>query len=115
MATPVRAWVVTHWVGWVPEAPPASTPSYDRPETYDCKSIAFIAARGSGEDPQGDPEPVFSGADDGVGYRVGDVLAGLRIELGDYGAPGAASDVKVLGVQYRALGVGNNASEAVLW
>ena len=100
--------MVAPWVGWVQPPPPAITDPYVPPSDNPCKSIAFIAARGSGELPQGDPEPDFTDDDNnltnGVGERASDVLQGLRDELAAYGSYGAETDLKVLGVKYRALG-----------
>ena len=99
---------VANWVGWTPPPVPVSTPPYQPPSTYVCKSVAFIGARGSGEDPQGDPEPDF-GTDpsNGLGSRVGKggMETGFTDELAKHGPYGASSDIKVLAVQYRALGV----------
>ena len=99
--------LVIDWVGWVPPPPPESTPNYSPPTTHACKKIAFLGARGSGEDPQGDPLPYFASTEEGLGDRVPGVLFGLKTEL-DTHAFGSSSNMKVLGVQYRALGVISN-------
>ena len=91
---------MTPWVGYVaPTVPPNPTP-YVPPSTYDCANVAFIGARGSGESPQGDP-PSFSGPEDGLGSRVEGAYHGFLQRLEQFGS---SPDVKVLGLQYRALG-----------
>jgi len=68
--------------------------------------LAFIGARGSGEDPNRDDYYLsFSDNEEqNMGTRVPDVLAGLRADLAARGGFGASSDLKVMSVRYRALG-----------
>ena len=102
--------LVAEWVGWVQPPPPATTPAYEPPSLpfrY-CRDIAFIGARGSGEDPQGDPEPDFDPdhPEEGLGTRTPDVYQGLVDEFAAHSWFGITSDdIKQMGVQYRALGV----------
>ncbi|WP_188113629.1 cutinase family protein [Nocardioides humilatus] len=93
---------VVPWVGYVAPPKPTSSPPYRPPSNYDCKSIAFVGARGSGEAPQGDPEPNFTDAQDGLGGPVWNMYQGFKDEIAPPGS--FAYTVKALGVQYRALG-----------
>ena len=93
--------LVTPWVGFVAPSVPANTNPYVPPTNYHCTQVAFIGARGSGEDPQGDP-PVFSGPEVGLGSRVDGIYDGFFDRLSDFGS---SPNVKKLGVQYRAAGV----------
>jgi hypothetical protein len=92
--------LVTPWVGYVPPVIPVDPNPYVPPSTYHCADVAFIGARGSGEDPQDDP-PAFAGPEDGLGSRVGGVYSGFLDRLEQFGS---SPNVKVLGVHYRALG-----------
>jgi len=98
--------LVAPWVGWVQPSPPVTTPPYQPPSNYVCKGLAFIGARGSGEDPNRDDYYLsFSDNEEqNMGTRVPDVLAGLRADLAARGGFGASSDLKVMSVRYRALG-----------
>lgn len=64
------------------------------------------SARGSGEQPQGDPEPDFGGdPSTGSGSRTPDVFTGLKNEFAANSWFGVtADDMKEIAVQYRALG-----------
>ena len=100
--------LVADWKGYVRPAVSATLPPVQVPTDNDCKKIVFIGARGSGEDPQGDPDPSWSGVwSEGLGSRVRPVLNGLQLELEAQNSD-AAQSIKVLSVRYRALGVGNN-------
>ena len=106
----LRQWRQCNSLGWetLPTVPTSTSP-YTPRRIYECKAVASIGARGSGEDPQGDPEPDFgndpSNVDTfGLGTRVNGMLNGFEAEYGQYGGYGADSNVKVLAVQYRALG-----------
>ncbi len=92
--------LVTPWIGYVSPTVPVSTAPYIPPVTYHCASVAFIGARGSGESPQGDP-PTYAGPDDGIGTRTGGAYDGFLSRLQQFGA---GPNIKVLAVQYRALG-----------
>ncbi|SOD73576.1 parallel beta helix pectate lyase-like protein [Jatrophihabitans sp. GAS493] len=93
---------VVPWVGYVAPAPLPGVP-YVPPAANPCAQIYFVAVRGSGEDPQGDP-PIYGGdeSSDGLGSRVRDVLTGMTDELAQYSP---STTVKTYGLQYRALGV----------
>ncbi len=94
--------MVIPWVGYVAPTIPSNTDPYVPPSTYQCASVAFIGARGSGEAPQGDP-PTFSGPSDGLGTRVSEMYQSFLKNVTQYGTYGPGN-VKELGVQYRALG-----------
>ncbi len=101
--TPIRGEgvYVTPWVGYV--APPRPAPVSFTPATFNnCTKFVVISARGSGEAPQGDP-PSYSSNEDGMGARGYNAFYGLRQRMEAFGY--SASDFKLLGLRYRALGV----------
>jgi hypothetical protein len=102
--TPIEGEVLAKpWVGYV--APPVpSEPPYEAPSEKfaNCGDYFVIGARGSGEDPQGNP-PVYSSNEDGFGTRNYNAYYGLKKVIEAYGVP--ESDFNVLGLRYRALGV----------
>jgi hypothetical protein len=102
--TPIEGEVLAKpWVGYVaPSIPPE--PPYEAPSEKfaNCGDYFVIGARGSGEDPQGNP-PVYSSNEDGFGSRDYNAYYGLKKVIEAYGVP--ESDFNVLGLRYRALGV----------
>jgi hypothetical protein len=102
--TPIEgeAEYVTPWVGYTaPPIPP--TAPYTPPQKFaDCGDYFVVGARGSGEEPQGDP-PVYANDESGFGTRNLDAYDGLKKVIEAYGVP--ESDLNVLGLRYRAAGV----------
>ena len=102
--TPIEGEVLAKpWVGYVaPSIPPE--PPYEAPSEKfaNCGDYFVIGARGSGEDPQGNP-PVYSSNEDGFGSRDYNAYYGLKKVIEADGVP--ESDFNVLGLRYRALGV----------
>jgi hypothetical protein len=106
--------MVTPWVGYVAPARPVDTHPYVPPtQWHQCRDYVFIGARGSGEGPQGDwgafDEDERQAAFDadsakGVGSNVFDSYWGFTHS--NYFV--AESDVTLLPLQYRALGVAYN-------
>jgi hypothetical protein len=95
---------VTPWIGYVQPPRPPVSPAPPL-EFSDCRDFFVIGARGSGEAPQGDP-PVYSDNADGFGSRAYDAYYGFKNYLSSFGH--SDSDYKLLGLRYRALGVGYN-------
>jgi hypothetical protein len=94
---------VTPWVGWVEPTPPANPTPYVPPSTHDCKDVAFIGVRGSGEAPQGDA--ISTATDEQLlGTRVDGIYQRFIERLHKYGG---VPTIKVMGVPYEALGATN--------
>ena len=83
---------------------PAVAPPADPPSNTSCDNIMFIGARGSGEDPQGDP-PIYNGDGDGMGTRAFAVYQGFQQQLHE---AHPELSIKPYGLRYRALGVAYN-------
>ena len=92
---------VAPWVGAVEPAPPSNPTQYVPPTNYDCTDIAFIGARGSGEDPQGQ-DSIDSASDENLfGTRVDGIYQRLVSQLHRLGQ---FPTIKPLGVRYEAAG-----------